>query len=227
MNMSNQLRIPSLFTCVNFAGGFFSILMSMQGHTAAAVWLIIAGVLFDAFDGLIARKTDSESDFGFQLDSLADLVTSGIAPAVLVSTVYAGSVYTAAVVTLVFALSAAYRLARYNAVGRSRESGYRGLPAPVAAIAVVSFYFFKLPDALPRDEIWLLMTVFFSILMLSNVRYAWPRLNFSNGRERMLSVVKLTATGSMVVFPGTCIFPLFLLYSLFGVGRWMFSPNNR
>ncbi|MBN2415923.1 CDP-diacylglycerol--serine O-phosphatidyltransferase [bacterium] len=224
--MNNQLRIPSLFTCVNFAGGFLSILMCLHGRFTTAVWLIIAGVLFDAFDGLIARKTGSESEFGFQLDSLADLVTSGIAPAVLVSGVYTGPPFTAAGVTLVFGLSTAYRLARYNVLGRSLDADYRGLPAPVAAVAVVSFLLFPLPDTLPRDGIWLTLVVIFSILMLSDVRYSWPRLNFSTPRERLLSVLKLTATGSMIVLPGRCIFPLFLLYALFGAGRWIVTRNK-
>ena len=78
--------IPSLFTTMNLFSGFFAIVQASLGEYPTAAWLIVLGGIFDALDGAMARLTKSSSEFGVELDSLADVVSFGLAPAILAFT---------------------------------------------------------------------------------------------------------------------------------------------
>ena len=146
--------IPSLITLGNAVCGFSAIYTAARGDFLQASWLIILAMVFDALDGKVARLTKQTSDFGQQLDSLSDAVSFGIAPAVLVALMnreyFAPGVWSKAIwfFTLVFALCAILRLARYNVEGKKgsdQMTFFRGLPSPAAAgmiasLVVISFY---------------------------------------------------------------------------------------
>jgi CDP-diacylglycerol--serine O-phosphatidyltransferase len=153
--------LPTLITAGNLVAGLLAIsyLVDAAGADAAraealavkAAWLIFLGMFFDALDGRIARMTGTTSDFGAQLDSLADTVTFGVAPALLVKSILtpafpllSGKLVFG--ICLVYVLGAALRLARYNVESeRTKESGirhvtriFRGLPSPAAAGVLAS-----------------------------------------------------------------------------------------
>lgn len=210
--------VPAIFTMLNFLGGLSSIFFTIMGNHSAAAWLIIAAVLCDALDGKLARMTGSESELGFLIDTLADLVTSGIAPAALAFSLTAGlAPVPAALCSGLYALCAAYRLARYTCIQRKEETaGYLGLPAPIAAFTLAGYWLFNFRQEVFFPQLWWILLVLFSILMVTGFYYDWPALDFSNRRRRVFSIAKLTATAGMILLPGYLIFIFFSAYILTG-----------
>jgi CDP-diacylglycerol--serine O-phosphatidyltransferase len=138
--------LPSLFTCGNMTFGFLSMLMSIRGNFTAAAWFIVCGIACDALDGRIARLTKTTSEFGVQLDSLADLVTFGLSPAMLMykfvlehHPLTEGKVGIA--IAVLFVLCSALRLAKFNvqASDGAVHRTFMGLPTPASAGVIISF----------------------------------------------------------------------------------------
>ncbi len=217
--------IPSFFTFLNFFWGFFSIVEAVEGNLHRAAWFIILAVLCDGMDGKLARWTGSETPFGFELDSLGDMISSGLAPAVLI---YIGTLhrvgFAGALICFIYLFAGGYRLARFNVLkAGDRSEGYVGLPIPVAAMTVASLWIFRSPFGDPIS-VGLLITLMVSlaVLMISTIHYSWPRLAFHvSWIKTVQSVVLLLATGLMAVFPERSLFPLFCLYSLLGIRAWI------
>jgi len=146
--MRKIAAVPSMLTLGNLLCGFHAVYFASsgrQGHLELAAWMVLAAMVFDAVDGLAARLTHVESRFGAELDSLADVVSFGAAPAFLVAVLAAQAelqhqrlVWMAC---MVYVVCAALRLARFNVqTGLDEEShrSFTGLPSPVAAGQVVS-----------------------------------------------------------------------------------------
>jgi CDP-diacylglycerol--serine O-phosphatidyltransferase len=138
--------LPSLFTCGNMTFGFLSMLMSVRGNFTLAAWLIVCGIGCDILDGRIARLTKTTSEFGVQLDSLSDLVSFGLAPAMLMyrsvlehHPLTEGKVGVA--IAVLFVLCSAMRLAKFNvhSAGGVVHKSFRGLPTTASAGVVISF----------------------------------------------------------------------------------------
>ena len=145
-------RLSDLLTTANLASGVGSILLASQGQLTAACWLIFLGAIFDVFDGLAARAMGGGSDLGAQLDSLADMVTFGVAPAYLVfvqASTFAGNLidpqaipsiahlpypdlpsnWPMRIAALALSIASCWRLAKFNLDTR-QTSGFLGLPTP-------------------------------------------------------------------------------------------------
>ncbi|RZU32904.1 CDP-diacylglycerol--serine O-phosphatidyltransferase [Blastococcus saxobsidens] len=170
--------LPSLFTLANMLCGFAAILVSIRGeHTLAAV-LIGLSVLFDITDGAVARLVGAVTPFGLQFDSLADLVSFGLAPALLAFTLFSEGRDEwdplGWVVCFLWVACAAIRLARFNVtIDPTADKRYFiGLPSPGAA-GVVLASVFAFGDAMQgRDRLWVLLVVAVpALLMVSNVRF--------------------------------------------------------
>ncbi len=167
--------LPAGFTVGNIFLGFFSIVESLRGDYATAALAIGFAILADLVDGRVARFASATSEFGRELDSLADMCSFGVAPAVLA---HAWSLHlispTGWLVAALFAVCAAVRLARFNVGRLNQDSGfYVGLPTPAAA-ALVGAVVYALPDppgaGLPA-VICLLAMVGLSLLLNSPIRY--------------------------------------------------------
>ncbi len=129
--------IPSMLTLGNLLLGFTAILMTFNDRMKIAILLIIAGLICDFFDGFCARKLHVESAMGKELDSLADLVTFGVAPAILVHIFSLNQIPVFGIICcLVYVSCSALRLARFNAE-QSHISGFIGMPTPLAALLVL------------------------------------------------------------------------------------------
>ncbi len=201
--------LPTLFTAGNIFLGYMSILRSFQGammgatagyaaaagHFAGAAQAIVAAVFLDGLDGRIARMTNTTSDFGREMDSLADVISFGIAPAVLafawgvqfvdLSLVRSGRTQlfdTGYFVAFLFLLCGAARLARFNIQknpipknpGHPDRKYFVGLPIPAAAgmVAAVVYAFGAVPIAWwPLSVVWLALLALLSFLMVSTWRY--------------------------------------------------------
>lgn len=221
---SKPVYIPSFFTILNLLGGFLSIVLTLEGNFQGAAWLIILAILCDGMDGKLARWMHSETPFGFELDSLADMVSSGLAPAVLAyRAVFHDVQALGLILCFSYVFAGSYRLARFNVVqAGDRSRGYTGLPIPVAGFTIASFWIFNPPfDLHVALGWWIFLLLSLTVLMVSTVHYFWPRLTFREGWKSWIrSTGMLLALGMMAVFPQWSLFPLFILYIALGFWQW-------
>lgn len=134
--------IPSIFTAGNMFCGFFSIILSLKNEFEIASWLIVAAIIFDGFDGYVARLCKKQDLFGMEFDSLADLVSFCVAPMVLLYRIILYNYGPSGIlIAFVYILFGSIRLARYNVVvikEKSLNIFFEGLPTPAAAGAMIS-----------------------------------------------------------------------------------------
>ena len=182
--------LPNALTTGAMFAGFYSIISGINGHyTASAIAVIVAGVL-DGLDGRVARLTNTQSEFGVQYDSLSDLISFGLAPALLAFNWSLSSLRELGpmagklgwLAAFLFAACAALRLARFNTqVAVADKSWFQGLASPAAAgTLVATVWFFNDAGVSGETVRWLiwLETVILGLLMFSRVRYfsgkSWP-----------------------------------------------------
>ncbi|MBD8036322.1 CDP-diacylglycerol--serine O-phosphatidyltransferase [Solibacillus sp. A46] len=157
--------VPTMLTLCNFASGFLAIYAVFAQRFSIAILFICFGLLFDLFDGWTARKLNAVSTFGKELDSLADIVTFGVAPAILAYHLVLSELGTIGLgVALLFSIGAILRLARFNAI-QSDLPTFIGLPVPGAAIGLLLSVAFMSP--------WfvVLSTCLLSWLMVSHAKF--------------------------------------------------------
>ncbi|MEI6080496.1 MAG: CDP-diacylglycerol--serine O-phosphatidyltransferase [bacterium] len=143
---TSVLVFPNLFTTGNLFCGFYSIINSLRGHYLMAAYFILAATLFDLVDGRVARLIKGVSDFGKEYDSLSDLVSFGVAPAILAYMSYLVDIPRLGwLAAFLYVACGALRLARFNVVYMNKDPQYfMGLPIPVAASTIAaSFLFMK------------------------------------------------------------------------------------
>ncbi|MCD6288480.1 MAG: CDP-diacylglycerol--serine O-phosphatidyltransferase, partial [Candidatus Hydrogenedentes bacterium] len=135
--------LPNLLSLGNMYCGLAAIFAAGAGEIDRAAWFVVLAIFFDAFDGKIARLTGTASEFGKELDSLSDLVSFGIAPALLIyEGIMKGHPRAGALIAAVYATTSALRLARFNVGRASRGKDFIGLPAPAAGGVVASYTLF-------------------------------------------------------------------------------------
>ena len=172
-------HLPNLFTLINLSLGFFSILLSSNGNFSSAALLILAAAIADFLDGFLAKKLNAVSDLGKQLDSLSDMITFGISPAILMyyfllelpQTI---SPYSNFLVVLIPIFSA-IRLTKFN-IDENQVQNFKGLPTPANALFFASLvYFLSNNQTLFSAEILyktlLVLIMIFSYLLNSNVMF--------------------------------------------------------
>lgn len=221
--------IPSLFTSMNLFSGFFAIVKAAHEDYVTAAWLIVLAGIFDALDGAMARLTNSSSEFGVELDSLADVVSFGAAPSFILYSAFFHEWNTIGVVlSSLPALCGALRLARFNVqlVGFDKDY-FRGLPIPSAALVLISYLvFFHIPQGgiIPEDAkpaLIACITVAVSLLMVSTIRYdTLPKFSPSGIKKHPVKFASiLLAIVIAIVTKGTALFPLMALYLIYGMIR--------
>jgi CDP-diacylglycerol---serine O-phosphatidyltransferase len=230
--------LPSLFTMGNLFMGFYSVICSTSGKISWACWLIIGAGFLDAADGKVARLIKSSSRFGVEYDSLADVVSFGLAPSVLVYVLlaeYLGLGITVLLLSFLPLLCGSIRLARFNIqlTGFSKEY-FVGLPIPLAAATLAGFvmfmqYVYGVPLPPPYLKVMIVLIVIVSVLMISTIRYEiMPNLTFSGSTRQVVSTLLLLALLVLIIlFPLQVIFPLTVLYLLSGLLRWVLYPSTR
>ncbi len=183
--------LPNALTTGALFAGFYSIISGINGHTiAACIAIIVAGVL-DGLDGRVARMTNTQSEFGVQYDSLSDLISFGLAPALLAFNWSLSSMKDISplvgklgwLAAFVYVACAALRLARFNAQAEVADKAYfQGMASPAAAgILIVTIWFLADQGVAGESVRWLMWfeTICLGLLMFSHVRYfsfkSWPR----------------------------------------------------
>ncbi len=182
--------LPNALTTAALMAGFYAIVAAIDGQAVAACVAILVAGLLDGLDGRVARMTNTQSDFGVQYDSMSDMVSFGIAPAVLVFTWAMGDLGHPDTVgaklgwlaAFFYSACAALRLARFNTqAGVADKAFFQGLASPAAAGTILATVWFSISrDIGPEVLAWplLVLTVLLGTLMVSRVRYfsfkAWP-----------------------------------------------------
>lgn len=229
-NLFSIKMLPSFITMGNLCSGFLAIALIAEGYVNAAAWLIFAGMLFDMFDGKVARLAHVSSAFGEQLDSLSDMVTFGVTPAFLLKVTLTESpaaVHPALAwcVSALFVICAASRLARFNVSTQQDESShayFQGLATPGAAGVVASLVLLGnvVESVMPLAYYQLLMLamgIVLSVLMVSRIRYIHMGVRFLKKNLLILDTVTCALFVTLVVIePQVFIIALsacFLLYA--------------
>jgi CDP-diacylglycerol--serine O-phosphatidyltransferase len=224
--------VPSFFTVGNMFCGFFSIISAINGNITLSAWMILAGAVLDAMDGKVARFTKSSSRFGVEYDSLADVITFGLAPSVLIFTVYMKHFGVAGILaSFLPLLFGSIRLARFNTQLQGFDKDYfAGLPIPIAALCLSSFvifsdYVYAEADKFPKIIIILIFVV--SVLMVSNIRYeTMPTLNFKGTfLDKIKVILVIVGVTLLIIFPQLVLFPIMALYILSGLLIWILRIN--
>jgi len=194
---------PNMITMLNLVAGFFSILMSVQEKYEYAVWLVFLALILDSLDGHVARIFGNETEFGRELDSLADVVSFVVAPCMLVAKVFFLNSSSALVLVVVFYLcSGVFRLARFN-VNPIHGGCFEGLPTPAAALTLM-MTMLAFHKNLWLDRSFSLISVVFlmtalGFLMVSDIPY--PKVSAIKFRSwRILFFVQV------VIFAGVFFF---------------------
>lgn len=223
----HKRHIPSLFTLANLFLGFLAVISIVEGHALRAAYLIVAAGIFDVLDGKLARWIRGSSQFGTELDSLADMVSFCLAPALLVWWLYTRDLHPVlgALIAGAPLYFGALRLARYNAGQLSRPKSYfDGLPSPVNALVIVAlvlYYHQQGQDGAAKVVLPIVMAT--SFLMVSQIRYPKsPRLSFRAGLGNSLYLLGFVAlAAAWLIWGGWVLLPAVLLYILSGLVRWL------
>ena len=169
--------LPNLLTLGALFAGFYAIIAGMNGNFDAAGWAILIAAVLDGLDGRLARLTNTQSAFGAQFDSLADMVSFGVAPALIVFSWTLSSIGNAGwAASFIFMSCAALRLARFNVqLGTVDKRFFVGLQSPVAA-GLVTFVVWVADKYGIQPGVWLsgataVLTAFTGLLMVSNYHY--------------------------------------------------------
>lgn len=230
--------LPNLLTTANMFCGFFSITKSLAGKSIFAVWLIVLAGLFDFLDGRVARMTHTESRFGTEYDSLADLTTFCIAPAFLAYSWGLGQFekFGLAIAFLYFACGA-LRLARFNVQsGNVEKNDFQGLPTPAAAGTLVTYILFhnflfghfpELKSPLNFDYLVLAGLCFFlGMLMVSQVRYKSTKA--VKRRSSFVSLILIVAVLFVILAkPEIMLFAFGVCYISYGIINWFIETSKK
>ncbi|OGV27291.1 MAG: CDP-diacylglycerol--serine O-phosphatidyltransferase [Legionellales bacterium RIFCSPHIGHO2_12_FULL_37_14] len=226
--MANKIKhngiylLPNILTTASLFAAFYSIVSSMKGHFASAAIAIYYSVIADTLDGRIARVTNTQTDFGAEYDSLADIVAFGLAPSLL-AYVFQLQTYGKIGWLICFAYTAAtaLRLARFNTQLEVTDKSYfQGLPCPSAAAMLAAFIWlghqFHLRNSLFTFGCALLM-VLGSMFMVSNIRYySFKEIDFK-GKVPFLYLLFLVILFVLVAaYPACILFITFTTYAFSG-----------
>lgn len=231
---SRMSFIPSLFTVLNLFCGFLSIVNSSGANIEASCMFIIYAGLFDAFDGVVARFTGTSSRFGVELDSLADVVSFGVAPSfILYKAFFFGLDGLGIALASLIMIFAALRLARFNTqlVGFDKNF-FSGVPAPLAALTVSAFflfYFEKNFNSRISGIFAFILAIGLPALMVSKFKYdTTPKIS---GREIKKHPVKfiiiLLVVVLVVITKGEGLFAFCLFYLSTGIFRGIKNQVKR
>jgi len=232
--LSRRLRrgaylLPSLFTIGNVLLGFYAIVCGLHGDFQRAALVVVVAAVTDSLDGRIARMTGTETEFGKEFDSLADVITFGVTPALLA---YLWGVEDLAprawLLPLFYVVTTASRLARFNVqqVKAADSRYFVGLPAPAAAIAICSLMFFA-PDPAWRDWILRLMAaslVLIGALMVSTFRYtSFKKLDLRRRWSYRVALPLAAIVGVVVFLPQATFMAIAVLYTASGPASFVWN----
>ena len=223
--------IPSAFTLGNLFFGFWSIIQAFNGNFRQAGWYIVFAGILDSLDGRVARRMGTGSRFGAELDSLVDVISFGVAPALLMYFLeFSNAGRFGWVVCFIYVVAVALRLARFNVLshGKPTPGWFVGLPSPAGGMTLATYYAFSqtnwyrvsVANLDLEHQGLVVLILLLSVLMVSKVMYprGAPVSVRTPGGILMLVLLLGIVVGS-ILKPASILFPFFLAYASFGVLR--------
>ena len=218
--------LPNLFTLAALFGGFYAVVMAMNGRFEQAAIGVFSAMVLDSLDGRVARMTNTQSTFGEQMDSLSDMVSFGAAPALIVyEWALQGLGKLGWIAAFVYCAGAALRLARFNTnIGVVDKRFFQGLPSPAAAAMVTGFIWVMDDMGYKGAEHieWLTWTAFAFTLyagltMVTNVPfYSFKDVSFKRSVPFIVIVAIALAFAVISYHPPLVLFGVFIVYGLSG-----------
>ncbi len=217
--------LPNILTTFGLFSGFFAVILATKGQYAGAAIAIFVAMLWDGLDGRVARLTNTQSAFGEQYDSMADMVSFGVAPALLMYFwQFADLGKIGWIGAFIYTAAAALRLARFNTqVGIEDKRYFQGLPSPAAAALIAGMVWTKeVMGTTPYDSYltlvsWVIL-VAAGVLMVSNVRYySFKEINLKGRASFKLLLLATLIIVLIVLFPSAILFIFFFVYALSGL----------
>lgn len=231
--------LPNLLTTGGLFAGFYSIVASVDGNFVPSAIAIFVAMFLDGLDGRVARLTSTETDFGKEYDSLADMVSFGLAPAVVTyqwgvaRLAEYGGVWAQVgwLGAFLFTVAAAFRLARFNtSIGSKDKRFFQGLPSPSAAAGVAAMVWLSTTYGI-HGFIGLVagvaITVLAGLLMVSNFRYpSFKDFNLTR-RVRFATLILIPLIFVVVSLnPPVVLFCIFVIYASSGPGLWLWKRRR-
>ena len=221
--------LPNLFTTSALFAGFYSIVQAMNGNYDHAAMGIFVALIMDGLDGRVARLTNTVSDFGSEYDSLSDMVSFGVAPALVI---YVWALQPLGklgwIAAFIYCTCAAFRLARFNVkLDLDNKTHFFGLPSPAAATLLASFIWLSFDNGISGNEIFLgffqmqwfafILTIFAALSMTSDLRfYSGKDINLRKSQPFIAILFIVLGFGIVSHSPAEIIFILSLGYALSG-----------
>jgi CDP-diacylglycerol--serine O-phosphatidyltransferase len=232
-------HIPNFITSLNLVSGFSAVIFAATGDTVTASWLILAAMIFDFLDGFSARFLKAYSDIGKELDSLADVVSFGVAPGIIIYELLRNSFYAGApagvnsvslntiliiAIASIMPVCAALRLAIFN-IDETQSKSFKGLPTPANALAVISIVIATnysgsaaITSFSGSPVLLIIFTVILSLLMISRIplfslKVSDIRWKGNEGRFIMIGLI-LTAFAISGIASAPLIIPIYILSSI-------------
>jgi CDP-diacylglycerol---serine O-phosphatidyltransferase len=214
--------LPNLFTAAGLFAGFYAIVAALKGFFDLSAIAIFIAMIMDGLDGRVARLTNTQSDFGVEFDSLADVVSFGVAPALVL---YSWSLSNLGKIgwlaSFLFAACGALRLARFNTQVSSADKGYfQGLPIPGAAAVVASLVWVGYDytnQAMWFEILVLCVTVTAALLMVSNIRFhSFKNISFRDKVPFIGIFIVFIAFICIALNPPAMLFIVFVSYAISG-----------
>ncbi|UUZ91708.1 CDP-diacylglycerol--serine O-phosphatidyltransferase [Paenibacillus sp. P25] len=213
--------LPNVFTVGNLFLGIISIILVFNERPELAAIMVIVAMLLDGLDGRVARALNAQSEFGKELDSLSDVISFGVAPAFIMYVVAFKEINPAAawIVTAIFPICGALRLARFNVV--AGVPGYFiGLPIPAAGGVLCTLALFHKEL---HTLVLVLSTLLLSYLMVSTVKYPnFKKVGIPKAAIWITPIVVIVAVTVAILYPGTLskmIFVPLVIYALYGLKK--------
>jgi len=215
--------LPNLFTTASLFSAFYAIVAGINGDFDKAAVAIFISMILDGLDGRVARLTNTQSKFGEQYDSLADMVAFGVAPALVAFSLNLNSLGNLGWIgTFILVVGAALRLARFNTqIGEVDSRFFVGLPSPAAAGVVAGliwiYHIHSLADSTFAALLMLFVVAGVGVLMVSNIRYySFKDLDLKR-RVPFTAILVMVLILSVVAYdPATVLLVSFLIYALSG-----------
>jgi CDP-diacylglycerol--serine O-phosphatidyltransferase len=221
--------LPNIFTTASLFAGFYAIVQSMNGAYDHASIAIFVALILDGLDGRVARMTNTQSAFGAEYDSLSDMVSFGVAPALVI---YVWALNPLGklgwIAAFVYCTCAAFRLARFNVkLDLDNKKFFSGLPSPAAATLLASFIWISFDNGISGNDTFLgffqmqwfawILTVFTALSMASDLKYySGKDLNFRKSQPFVAILVIVLIFGIISHNPAEIIFLISFGYALSG-----------
>lgn len=223
--------MPSAFTLGNLFFGFWSIVSAFNGNFRSAGWFIVCAGILDMLDGRVARLSKTSSRFGAELDSLVDVISFGVAPALLVYFLdFANAGKFSWILCYIYTTAVVLRLARFNVIsaGGPSTTWFTGMPSPAAGMTLAVYYPFSQTKWYEVSLAYLdlqhqgliVLMLLLAVLMVSTVKYPkFAPIGVRNKKGFIGLVINLAILAGGLIAPEYVLFPLGLAYMLFGVLR--------